>query len=171
VARINKFYRGSATFKCNVCGRGTRDTGAQSVGNKICPQCYELAGIENSISDGYATREEQRAEIDRFIAEILAKGGDVADWRHLQEAGDREITPRFVYSFNEPGATKDEPVRVESAVYTDWAARGVGAQVVTFAAAPGCGQRVYRITRVTADAVFGVVVSDTVRELRIEEVR
>ena len=81
---IRKFYKGSAVFKCNVCGRGTRDTGAQSAGNKICPQCYELAGIENEISDGWATLAERRAAIDTFLAHIVSKGGDVTAWADLK---------------------------------------------------------------------------------------
>ena len=78
--RISKFHKGSSTFKCNVCGRTTRDTGVQSAGNKICPQCYELAGIENEISDGHATREERIESIAQYVAEIKAKGGDVSEW-------------------------------------------------------------------------------------------
>jgi hypothetical protein len=79
--KINKFYRGSATFKCDACGRGTRDTGVQSLGNKLCPQCYELAGIENSISDGHTTLAEERATIDAYMTTVAERGGDVSTWR------------------------------------------------------------------------------------------
>lgn len=78
--KISKFHKGSSTFKCNICGRGTRDTGIQSAGNKICPQCYELAGIENEISDGHCTREERLELIKQYVVEIQDKGGCVADW-------------------------------------------------------------------------------------------
>ena len=77
---ISKFYLGSASFKCQVCGRGTRDTGVQSVGNRTCPQCFELAGIENEIQDGYSTVDASRATILAYVAEIVAKGGNVAEW-------------------------------------------------------------------------------------------
>lgn len=77
---IQRFRPGSATFQCGVCGRLTRATGVQSVGNKICPQCYELAGIENDISDGNGTLETYRAMINSYIAEIVAKGGDISTW-------------------------------------------------------------------------------------------
>lgn len=77
---IKKFYRGSAVFKCNVCGRGTRDTGVQSAGNKICPQCFELAGIENEINDGHSTLEECIIEIVSLVREVKEKGGNVEDW-------------------------------------------------------------------------------------------
>lgn len=68
--------RDGSTFTCDCCGRTTRHTGVQSAGSKLCPQCFELAGIDNEISDGYTTVEEQRAEIDRLKAEIRAKGGN-----------------------------------------------------------------------------------------------
>lgn len=77
---IKTFRRGSSTFKCNVCDRLTRDTGVQSFGNKICPQCYELAGIENGISDGHETREEMDKTIRAYVADIAAKGGNVTTW-------------------------------------------------------------------------------------------
>ena len=65
-----------STYRCDTCGRLTRYTGAQSGGSKLCPQCWDLAGIENEISDGHSTFEEKRAEIDALLAEIRAKGGD-----------------------------------------------------------------------------------------------
>jgi hypothetical protein len=47
---IKTFQRGSAVYKCNVCKRSTRNTGDE--GNcRLCAECYELAGIENEISD------------------------------------------------------------------------------------------------------------------------
>lgn len=52
----------------------------QSLGNKICPQCFELAGIENEISDGHATLAERRPWIDALVAEVKAKGGNVSEW-------------------------------------------------------------------------------------------
>jgi phage FluMu protein Com len=75
---------GGSTYPCAVCGRLTRHTGAQSLGSKTCPQCYELAGIENEISDRYRTQAEAQPQIDALIAEIVAKGGDVAEWARLQ---------------------------------------------------------------------------------------
>ncbi len=78
---IKHFHRGSSTFPCNVCGRRTRDTGVQSAGNKICPQCYDLAGLENEVSDGYKTIAEARDEALPLIAAIEAKGGDASEWR------------------------------------------------------------------------------------------
>ena len=77
---VKRFYRGSTTFQCNVCGRNTRDTGVQSFGNKICPQCYELAGIENDILDGNKTLEDYTEAVEQYLSEITAKGGDGSSW-------------------------------------------------------------------------------------------
>lgn len=79
VVVIKKFYHGSATYKCNVCDRSTRDTGDNGSCH-LCPQCFELAGFENEISDGHSTREERLTVIRAYVAEIAAKGGNVADW-------------------------------------------------------------------------------------------
>jgi len=76
----HRFNRGEATYACACCGRRTRFTGAQSVGSETCPQCFELAGIENEVSDGYVTVAERRGDIDALVAEIREKGGDVSDW-------------------------------------------------------------------------------------------
>jgi ribosome-binding protein aMBF1 (putative translation factor) len=81
--KINKFYKGSAVFKCKVCGRGTRDTGVQSAGNDICPQCYDLAGIENEINDGHSTYAERREEVQQLLTELRQKGGDVSTWAEV----------------------------------------------------------------------------------------
>lgn len=78
---ISQFRRGSSTFECQVCKRLTRDTGTQSIGNHICPQCFELAGIENSISDGCTTVEQDRPYIDQLIAELVSKNVDVTMWK------------------------------------------------------------------------------------------
>lgn len=68
--------KGQSTYVCQTCARRTRYTGAQSLGSDLCPQCYELAGIGNEISDGHRTREELQPQINDLIAEIREKGGN-----------------------------------------------------------------------------------------------
>jgi hypothetical protein len=71
----------------------TRETGVQSMGNKTCPQCYDLAGIENEISDGHCTAGERLNDINRLVGEIAEKHGDVSEWAGLVEMATND-TPR-----------------------------------------------------------------------------
>jgi hypothetical protein len=87
MARNTFTRRDGGTFPCGVCGRLTRHTGVQSRGNDICPQCYDLAGIENEISDGYCTQAERQEDIDALVGIIAKRGGDVSQWKHLQVIG------------------------------------------------------------------------------------
>jgi hypothetical protein len=70
---IRKFYRGSSVLTCRVCDRKTRDIG----NGDICEECWELAGIENEISDGYATAAERADDVARHTNELRKKGVDV----------------------------------------------------------------------------------------------
>lgn len=72
----NKFSPGTGCFSCESCGRRTRDTGVQSIGSKICPDCYEVAGIDNAVTDGDMTNEEGLKAARRYIDRITAKGGN-----------------------------------------------------------------------------------------------
>ena len=78
--RRNTFTRQNTTYKCDVCGRLTRHTGAQALGSQLCPQCWELAGIENEICDGYRTLAEAETVIAGYVKEIKDKGGDTREW-------------------------------------------------------------------------------------------
>lgn len=49
-SRHSHFQRGSGTYACRSCGHQTRDTGDNGQ-CKLCPICYELAGIDNYLSD------------------------------------------------------------------------------------------------------------------------
>lgn len=79
--RRDGFKPGRSTHPCDVCGRITRETNAVSVGSKLCPQCWDLAGIENELQDGYRTPQDAQAQAEGLIAEVEAKGGDATSWR------------------------------------------------------------------------------------------
>lgn len=82
MTRKNTFTKtAGSTYQCNSCGRRTRNTGAQSLGSELCPQCWDLAGIENEISDGYTTAEKSADQIRHAVADIEAKGGDASEYR------------------------------------------------------------------------------------------
>ncbi len=84
--RRNTFTKfAGSTFPCNVCGRLTRHTGVQGIGCQLCPQCFDLAGIENELSDGYCPPSERRDDVERLTAEVKAKGGDLENWLGLLE--------------------------------------------------------------------------------------
>lgn len=88
--RNDRFNRGSSTYLCDVCGRRTRYTGNQSVGSKLCADCWDLAGLENEVSDGYRTLDETKAMVAPMVAALKAKGGDIAEWEktfHLNAEG------------------------------------------------------------------------------------
>lgn len=68
------FQRGSGCYVCRVCKRQTRDTGDNG-GVELCPPCYELAGIENTLMDAPESwpenpSEEQKAVWARYEEEI-----------------------------------------------------------------------------------------------------
>lgn len=81
-SRNSNFGR-SGVFTCRVCERQSRETGVQSMGSELCPECYELAGIENEISDGYTTLADRKDLIDTYIARIKSKGGDASEWQQI----------------------------------------------------------------------------------------
>jgi hypothetical protein len=80
----SRFGKGTGAYHCEICGRLTRQTGAQSIGSKTCPQCFDLAGIENEITDGYLTLAGAQPQVITLLAEIAEKGGSVSDWEHLK---------------------------------------------------------------------------------------
>jgi hypothetical protein len=50
MANRQHFAPGSGCFVCEDCGKRTRNTGDNGQCN-LCPDCFEIAGIENEISD------------------------------------------------------------------------------------------------------------------------
>lgn len=51
MARKSIFVKGSTTFICACCGHNTRWTGEQGMDAKLCVACWDLAGLENALSD------------------------------------------------------------------------------------------------------------------------
>ena len=41
---------------------------------------FDLAGIENELSDGHATPDERRALVESLTTEVMEKGGSLAEW-------------------------------------------------------------------------------------------
>ena len=72
---VSKFVKGSSTFKCACCTRLTRFTGDQAVGAKVCPQCWDLAGYENQLSDDGQLDAQTGAHVNDIFHELFAKDG------------------------------------------------------------------------------------------------
>jgi hypothetical protein len=76
--KTNRFERGTGAYKCRCCGRGTRSTGRGDNENVMtCAECYDLAGIENAITDGVEPEDNPGTvkEVNALWNAIKAKGG------------------------------------------------------------------------------------------------
>lgn len=74
---INKFQRGGpGVFKCRLCSRGSRETGVQALGSQLCPECYELAGLENMMIDDGFLSDPCKPEVRSLFKAAIAKGGN-----------------------------------------------------------------------------------------------
>lgn len=63
----NRFSKGSGVYKCEECGKLTRDTGeGAEVG--MCSKCYQKAEWYNSFQDGDITEEEYNDECAKIDA-------------------------------------------------------------------------------------------------------
>lgn len=66
------FRRGQSTYTCRCCGRVTRDTNSEG-SIELCAQCYELAGLENELSD-YGVHESLTQSATMYFEQLIAKG-------------------------------------------------------------------------------------------------
>lgn len=86
------FHRGSGVFTCTSCGRRTRNSAAAMCGalgfEKMCEECYELAGIYNTFQNEGAEGIQRYAdEIHQYCEKITASGGKLdSDAEELLEA-------------------------------------------------------------------------------------
>lgn len=51
---IKKFRRGESTYTCHSCKKLTRNTGGDEIGCRLCLDCFNLAGIDNHLTDNGA---------------------------------------------------------------------------------------------------------------------
>jgi hypothetical protein len=66
---------GGGVFQCAICERSTRlvDQGNDS----LCPDCWEVAGHENSILDGHDSVEKVQGYVAEHVRNIEKKGGNM----------------------------------------------------------------------------------------------
>jgi len=98
MARVSRFQKSrfghtTPTYRCRVCKRLTRNTGDEG-GVTLCLHCWELAGIENTISDNGLELAREWGYVEtatRLLKELRAKGIDVDTvWASLVA----ELTPK-----------------------------------------------------------------------------
>lgn len=71
-ARHSHFQRGSAVFTCACCDRRTRVTNQGN--DRICSECYDLAGETNSLSDTGELYDKNAVDI---LNRCVERGGSV----------------------------------------------------------------------------------------------
>jgi hypothetical protein len=69
---INKFRQGSAVYKCQCCGKMTRDTGEGEKSCEMCAGCFEVSGYFNSFQDGQITA----AEYNKIVEQNMDRHGE-----------------------------------------------------------------------------------------------
>lgn len=78
----NRFFRRGQrpTFTCGCCGRSTRDVGQ---GGNLCSECFEIAGIDNTLNDCRRNIEDSERNsyirtAEALLNRISSLGGNVA---------------------------------------------------------------------------------------------
>jgi hypothetical protein len=56
--KFQKFIKGHKVYRCDECGKLTRETGEGESYVRLCLDCYNLGGLENSLADGNITQKE-----------------------------------------------------------------------------------------------------------------
>lgn len=77
---------GKGVFVCRACKRGTRATASDHEQLDLCEDCFELAGIENALSDSSDKKKvvlEYKDEVFRRLKYIAKRGGKLDCWRDL----------------------------------------------------------------------------------------
>lgn len=73
--QANRFGRGSGVYVCESCTRKTRQTGGDNDSLRLCEECYEIAGLENAISDHGDPQGLHALDIARLKVRCIEKGG------------------------------------------------------------------------------------------------
>ena len=71
---------GKGVFTCPICNRGTR-TSTQGGDSPLCPECWELAGFGNQLSDDGQLHESDWTEVLRLFKKAVKQGSDAARMR------------------------------------------------------------------------------------------
>jgi hypothetical protein len=76
VNTFSRFQRGSGVYTCVSCARKTRATGNKDNENiGLCVEYFEIAGLENQISDSGDADGSLAKKIAHYTEECISKGG------------------------------------------------------------------------------------------------
>lgn len=85
--RKNFVRGGKGVFTCQCCERQTRETNGDHAQTGNCEHCFELAGIENTLSDnGMEVAKSYKAEVKMRLTKLAKMGGKMEHWAELAEA-------------------------------------------------------------------------------------
>lgn len=107
-AKRKRFTGGGAgVFVCQCCKRRTRELNGDHAQTGNCAICFELAGMENAVSDrGDEAIAEYREEALGLMKKLEKLGGDMATWADLKaQLEDESVAP---FHLDEQGETVPE---------------------------------------------------------------
>jgi len=121
-------FHGRSTFKCDICGRVTRDV--DQGGTTLCQECYDIAGMDNHYNDSGTVPnfnpqhgDDYATDILRALRKIAQKGGDV---NQVVEANGyafpHGIPTQFSVQFSVQGPGPGEPRKARKAPAPAWPA-------------------------------------------------
>lgn len=64
--RHDRFKYGSGAFKCEICGKLTRDTGNEEAAHRLCKNCLFDCYVENAASDYGKDSAEYKQMVDEY---------------------------------------------------------------------------------------------------------
>jgi hypothetical protein len=83
-ARNSRFQQGSGVFECQCCHRPARDTGDNGQ-LKLCSQCFEIAGYENTLSDHGELQPSEAAHVREQFNQLTQLLGSASKARDTAE--------------------------------------------------------------------------------------
>lgn len=90
--RISQFRGGKSTFICECCKRRTRETNGDHAQTGLCAWCFDLAGIENTLSDNGAEQafgeNGYYSEAHELLKKLRDADADMSNWQALTDALD-----------------------------------------------------------------------------------
>lgn len=65
----SQFKQGSGAYRCNDCGKLTRETGHGESDCELCAFCFRTSMLENGYNDGHISEAEYQRNMDALKKE------------------------------------------------------------------------------------------------------